>query len=227
MPDYLIYIVICFQMVLTVLTISHFVFYIIEKRKISNLTHKLIKKNNIETEQDIISIKKYLLETIHCDVNEKPRHRSLLRATAMQTLKSGHGFCGDNARLAINILHVGGIKANRIYLFGKKWIHIVVEMKLKGQWFLFDGHNDPEMLLTDEMVCKIPSEEIDSYPNNYPMNPWLNFCRIKLLRRKPFPKSWCKIRLASFLILFFENPNLIKAVFFLLLFLLSFIVYLF
>lgn len=226
MPIHFIYIVLICQLVLVIITVVFVIQHFREKKRIRALAGQITKQNRITTIQDVIKIKNYLQKTIQYDINEKQKNRPLLRATALQTLKNGIGFCGENARAAILLLRYAGIKANRIYLYGQKWQHVVVEMKWKGQWCLFDGHNDPNMLLSDDMVCKIPSEDIASYPNNYPMNPWLDFCRIKFLRRKPFPKKWSKIRLAGVFVAMLESPNLTKAIFFLFLLFISFLSYL-
>lgn len=180
---------------------------------LKSILHEILGKSKIESVQDLVKIKNYLQSTISYNGSLKTKKRPLLRHTASQTLKNKYGFCGENARVAIKLFHIGGIKARRIYMFRKEWQHVLIEHEYNSNWFMFDGHFDPSTLLTDSAVATIPSEEILSYPNDYENNPYLNFCRIKLFYKVSFLKSLSKIKLPSCIVYLFESPYLIKLVF--------------
>ncbi len=191
--------------------------FIKEIQEISFLKKTLklvIGKTQIESTEDLVKIKNYLNKNISFNPELKTKKRPLLRHTASYILKSKYGFCGENARVAIKLLLLGGVKANRIYLFRKEWEHVLVEHKLNGAWYMFDGHNDPLTFLKDRDVASIQSKNILEYPNEYPNNPYLNFCRIKLFYKILFLKSLSKIRLPSFFTYILESPYLIKSIFF-------------
>jgi hypothetical protein len=182
---------------------------------------QILEKSKIDSVQDLVKIKNYLQSTISYNGSLKAKKRPLLRHSASQTLKSKYGFCGENARVAIKLFHIGGIKARRIYMFRKEWQHVLIEHEFKSNWFMFDGHYDPSTLLTDDAVATILSEEILSYPNDYENNPYLNFCRIKLFYKISFLKPFSKIKLPPLIVYLFESPYLIKLVFILTLIFLS------
>lgn len=171
----------------------------------------IIKKTRIDSIADLIAIKNYLQNNISYNPELKTKKRPILRHTASETLTSKYGFCGENARVAIKLLLIGGVKANRIYLYRKEWQHVLIEHIYGDEWFMFDGHYDENTLFEDTLVAKIPSENISEYPNTYPNNPYLNFCRLKLFYKTPFLQSYSKVRLPSFIVYLFESPYLIKS----------------
>ncbi|MDG1477354.1 MAG: transglutaminase domain-containing protein [Vicingaceae bacterium] len=172
---------------------------------------EIIKKPCIDSINDLIAIKNYLQTNISYNSELKTKKRPLLRHTASETLTSKYGFCGENARVAIKLLLIGGIKANRVYLYRKEWQHVLIEHKYKDHWYMFDGHYDENTLFEDRLVAKILSEDISEYPNTYPNNPYLNFCRLKLFYKIPFLQPFSKVRLPSFIVYLFESPHLIKS----------------
>ncbi len=177
----------------------------------------IIGKSKIESIEDLIKIKKFLNKNINYNDEFKNDKRPILRATASQTLKTNYGFCGENARVAIKFLLLGGIKARRIYLFRKVWQHVLIEHQWENEWFMFDGHYDPDTILHDSKVASINSENINNYPDDYPNNPYLEFCRVKLFYKISPLKSLSKTKLPSPIVYIMESPYLIKAFLFLLL----------
>ncbi len=170
----------------------------------------IIGKPKINTIDDLVKLKNYLNKKISYNSEEKEKRRPLLRHTASDILKSGYGFCGENARVAIKLLLLGGVKARRFYLFRKEWQHVLVEHEWKGNWYMFDGHYDPNTLLKDEHITRIPSENILAFPDTYPNNPYLDFCRIKPLYKTA--QSLSKIKLPSIIVYLLESPNIIKSI---------------
>lgn len=182
-----------------------------EIRLLKKVLFQIIGHTTIQSVHDLVNIKNYLNQTISYNANLKTKKRPLLRHTASQILKMNYGFCGENARVAIKLFLLGGVKALRIYLYGEKWGHVVIEHQWNKTWYLFDGHYDPLTKLEDKDIAAIKSEDLLSYPNGYPENKYVDFCRIKLLYMlKPF-HSFSKIKIPSFMVYFFESPYLIKA----------------
>lgn len=171
---------------------------------------KIINKNKIQTKDDFLKIKNYLQNNISYNPYWKDKKRPLLRHTATQILKTKYGFCGENARVTIKLMLLGGVKARRIYLYRKEWQHVLIEHEFNGNYYMFDGHYDPDALLNDNETTSIPSENISDYPNSYPNNPYLYFCRIKLFNKISFLKPLSKLKLPTWSIYLSESPYLIK-----------------
>jgi len=184
---------------------------ILEVLYLKKVLYKTLDKSRIKSVQDFIKIKTFLNKNISYNTEFKTKKRPILRSTASQTLKSHYGFCGENARVAIKLFFLGGIKARRIYLFRKEWQHVLIEHKYHNNWYMFDGHYDPNSFLKDTDVAKIPSENFTEFPNDFPEHPYIDFCRIKLLYNIKILNSLSKIKLPSFLVYFFESPYFIKA----------------
>ncbi len=177
--------------------------------KIKDITGRRSDFNNIES---ITAIKRFLTESISYDIARREAKRPLLRQTAAKTLQTGFGFCGENARVAVLMLNYSGIRAGRVYLIGQHWNHVVVENLFNGQWFLFDAHRDPGVLLPDNLVCKIPINEISLFPNEYrKQNEWVKSCRIKIAQKVEILSWLAHWRLPKPLTILSESPDLIKA----------------
>ncbi|MCB0402678.1 MAG: transglutaminase domain-containing protein [Flavobacteriales bacterium] len=182
-----------------------------EVRFLKQLLLRILGKKKLETLSDISTLKMYLNENIRYNPEWKSKKRPLLRHTASQILTSNYGFCGENARVSIKLFLLSGIKARRIYLFGTKWQHVVVEHEHESTWYLFDGHYDPKTVLGNDQIAQIESDQIASYPNAYSENPYVDYCRIKLFYRIPLLRAWAKLRLPGSLVYFFESPYLIQS----------------
>lgn len=206
-----------FYLFLTILIFSTTLFLYFLFKELQELSYlkrtlyDIIGKHKISAIDDLIKIKNFLNQHIKYNDDLKSQKRPLLRNTATQTLKTGFGFCGENARVAIKLFLIGGIKARRIYLFRKVWQHVLVEHKWENNWFMFDGHFDPDTFLKDEQVASIPSESISEFPDTYPNNPYLNFSRVKLFYNRV--NSLSKLKLPISLIYILESPYLIKGIF--------------
>jgi hypothetical protein len=137
--------------------------------------------------------------------------RPLLRYSAEHILKTGFGFCGENARVAIRLLAMGGVRAHRLYLEGPLWQHNVVEHEWEGSWKLFDAHSDPASLLPDEDVGAIESSDIARFPNHHEGQPWLRSYRIKPFHRVPALRRFEQTRVPGWVAQIAETPSLIKA----------------
>lgn len=127
----------------------------------------------------------------------RSRGRPFLRASAAETLRSGKGHCGEATRAFINMADALGIRAQRLYLEGRK-PHVVAEVKLKdGGRVIVDSYDDayiPE-IETLEQVMRRP--EFDSHSS-------LNW------RRNPLSLPPLKLDLGP-LAYYLENPHAVKA----------------
>ena len=180
-----------------------------EVRFLRRTLREILPGGRIKAREDLIRLKNHLSERIHFDPDKKFDRRPFLRETASTTLVKGEGFCGENARVAILLLAMGGVRANRLYVVGPKWGHVVVEHEWENGWKLFDAHADPGTLPADETIGKIDSQNLNEFPNNYKdTNPWVDSYRIQLLRRLG---RLSHLRLPSFLIVYAESPPLIRA----------------
>ena len=120
-------------------------------------------------------------------------------------------------------MFLGGVKARRIYLYRQEWQHVLIEHEFNNNCYMFDGHYDPDALLKDEDVASIFSEDLSSYPNSHPNNPYIYFCRIKLFNNISVLKPFSKTKLPIWVTFIGESPYLIKSVCFLMLSLLAFL----
>jgi hypothetical protein len=186
--------------------------WIIEVRLLRRTLVDILPKGRITSRDDLIRLKDFLSQHIHFDEKKKYEERPILRQSALTTLKLGHGFCGENARVAILLMAMGGVRANRIYLVGPQWGHVAVEHEWKDGWKFFDAHADPSVYLNDESVTQIDSQDLKSLPNAYSdINPWQCSYRIPFFHRLPVLNVISQLRLPRPLIFFFESPTLICA----------------
>jgi hypothetical protein len=125
--------------------------------------------------------------------------RLFFRASAMETLQSGKGYCGEVSRAFIRLAYEVGIRAQRVYLYGDV-LHVVAEAQLNnGARVIVDCQTPPsvENLLPLEQVMQRP--EYDFYSN-------LNMRRFKLQRWIPS----VKLEMGSFSY-WQENPHAMQA----------------
>ncbi|MBI1193279.1 MAG: hypothetical protein GC205_08905 [Bacteroidetes bacterium] len=188
-----------------------------ERRMLINIINEIKgDKSQFASIESLTVLKKYLSKNINYDTAKREAKRPLLRQPAATTLKTGFGFCGENARVAVLMLNYGGIKAGRVYLFGNRWNHVVVEHLYNDKWYLFDAHNDPGVMLPDAKVAKILIEDISSFPNEYrDQNEWVASCRIKIARKVSMLSGVSQWRLPKPFTILVESPDLIMAIAFL------------
>lgn len=164
----------------------------------------------LDSPQDLVELKRKLTATIDYDQRYLDAPRPLLRATASQTLQTGTGFCGENARAAILLLKQRGVRAHRLYLKGPRWGHVAVEQRWNDDWVLFDAHRDPGVLLADEQVVKLPTADLERFPNDYrDANPWERAARVKSFLRLS-TASFDGVRPPGLLVSVVERPLLMK-----------------
>jgi hypothetical protein len=166
----------------------------------------------VRSADDLCELKRRLTASIDYDQRSLEAPRPLLRAAASETLRTGTGFCGENARAAVLLLKQRGVRAHRLYLEGPRWGHVAVEQRWNDQWVLFDAHRDPGVLLPDEQVAQVPTAELERFPNDYAdMNPWQRAARLKLSLRLP-RRDFDAVRPPAALVSVMERPYLVKSI---------------
>ena len=195
------------------ITIFNLSRWVSEVRFLRRTLRELFPGGRIRAREDLVRLKNHLSDRIRFNPDKKFDRRPLLRETASTTLMRGEGFCGENARVAILLLALGGVRANRLYVVGPKWGHVVVEHEWEKAWKLFDAHADPGTLPADETIGHIDSQDLSEFPNDYrDTNPWTYSYRIKLFRTLPgWLRELSQVRLPSFLVVYAESPQLIRA----------------
>lgn len=153
-----------------------------ELRLLSSLLGSLVPGTRITDRQDIARLLDYLHDRLGYDLGRKHERRSLLRPSASQILEERLGYCGEHARLAVLLLGLGGVRANRLYLKGTSWGHVAVEHRWNGMWYLFDSFPDPGTALSGDDAATLPTSSVAHLPNRHPTNPWVYCYRLPLHR---------------------------------------------
>jgi hypothetical protein len=166
---------------------------------------------NLSVNQKVEFVFNYLMHNVSSTGLDKLAKRPLLRDTALQTLESKVGHCGENSRLAINLFNLLGIRSNRVYLIGPHWGHVLIECFVNNKWYFFEGHNNEWSNFSSSDLLNIPSPDIKLLPNTSPDNPWTGYHRIKLFHNRFILDRFKYLRLPFFLVIVFENPHLIKS----------------
>ena len=188
--------------------IGGFVAWWTERRALLAVLREVAPSGRFREREDLVRLKRRLSEEIHWDAERMHEQRPLLRASARQVLATGEGFCGENARVAVRLLNLGGVPAHRLYLEGARWGHVVVEHRWDGKWWLFDAHVDHRTALPDDGVGRIDAEELAAFPNLATENPWKSSYRIPSIRRLPAP--WARrLRPHATLTAMAETPSLV------------------
>ena len=185
--------------------------YLSERHLLRGTLARLGNGGYFRDREDLVRLKRYLSTHIRYDPKRVNDARPLLRHSAEHILKTGFGFCGENARVAIRLLGMGGVRAHRVYLEGPRWQHNVVEHEWEGSWKLFDAHSDPASLLPDEDVGSIESSDIARFPNRHEGHPWLQSYRIKLFHSLLPLRRFEQIRVPRWVAQLVETPSLVKA----------------
>lgn len=159
-----------------------------ERTLLADVLRPIAPTGRITTRDQLVALKRRLAR-IQWDEARMHEPRPLLRASARRVLETDEGFCGENARTAVKLLRLGGMDANRVYVLGERWGHVVVEHRWDGGWALFDGHADPRTALADDQVGRIAAEDLAAYPNRVVENPWRRSYRIPGLGRLPFGRA--------------------------------------
>ena len=180
-----------------------------ERRELRRALAGTIGTTTIETDEQLQELHHHLHTNIDPNAIEREARRPILRSRAVDTWRTGEGLCGENARLAITLLSLGDVPANRLYLKGERWEHCMVEAQWSGQWVAFDGHQDPSLQMQDDQIGHIPSDRLELFPNTASRNPWRRAVRFKPLLRLP-ATSLDRIRPPQIVVRIAESPDLLR-----------------
>jgi hypothetical protein len=180
-----------------------------ERTYLLRVLARIAPSGRIDSRDELVRLRRLLSDRIHWDEARMHDPRPPLRASARRVLETGAGFCGENARVAVRLLRLGGVDAHRLYLVGERWGHVVVEHRWDGGWRVFDAHLDPRTQPTDEQIGRIDAEELSAFPNRAPENPWRGSFRIPWLGRRP---RWSRTRPPALLTALAETPSLVAVV---------------
>lgn len=180
-----------------------------ELRFVRGRLSTVLGRRTIESREDLVTIKNHLTEAIDTDPARRFESRPLLRSSVEETFANGFGFCGENARAAVVLLNAGGVRAQRLYLEGARWGHVVVEHEWNGAFKLFDAHRDPETLMPDELIGRLSSDEYRRLPT-YEQNPWRRAYRLRLLDRWRPTRRFSALRAPRATALLAESPSRIR-----------------
>lgn len=182
-----------------------------ELRFLRDVLRGIVPSGRIRQREDLVLIKNYLTSHIRYDRSRVNDPRPLLRASARRTLASGHGFCGENARVAMWLLGLGGVRCHRVYLEATVWKHILLEHQWEGAWKFFDAHADPATVLPDDAVGRIESSDLARLPNGHEGNAYVRSYRLRPFHRVAFLRRFEQLRLPGPLALLVESPALLHA----------------
>jgi hypothetical protein len=171
-----------------------------DARYVHAVALEVVTKAGAVTDRDrIIALRDYL--RTHVDyLGLRGSARPFLRDGAAETLRSGKGYCGEVSRAFIVMAHELGIRAQRVYLYGKS-SHVVAEAEVSPNNYLI-----VDALFKPSIVDLEPLDRVilrPVYAGYYTVNihrlhvDWL-VLRLKL---KMGPLTY-----------WLEQPNLIKAV---------------
>lgn len=191
----------------SVMITMNLVGWVRERRELWYVLRSVVPDGRISHREDLVALRRGLAQRIRYDTSRMHAPRPLLRASAGQTLASGYGFCGENARVSIRLLRLAGVRAHRLYLLGARWGHVVVECWWEGDWRLFDAHADPATAPADDEVGFLPTDDVDRLPNRATENPWRAASTSKFLTRLPALARWRPPGIAVEVV---ESPHLIR-----------------
>jgi hypothetical protein len=164
----------------------------------------------IESRDQLLVIKRYLGDRIRPGDEPVNKRRPVLRHSAVEILAAERGFCGENARVAIRLLSLGGLRARRIYLWSHLWGHVACEFWWDGTWKLFDSYHEPDFEVSEDAIGLIDSNEFEKYPNQTRENPWVEMHRLKFARGCPVLSHMSRMKLPYPLCGFVESPSMIR-----------------
>jgi hypothetical protein len=122
-----------------------------ESRYIKQAAHLAVARSpGNDTRATVMALRDYIRENV-TRANYRSKGRPLLRDTAVETLRSGYGGCGEVTRVFINMAAAVGIPSQRLYLDGSR-SHVVALVKLNdGKQILVDSLDFPYLDNLEEL----------------------------------------------------------------------------
>jgi len=179
-----------------------------ERRALRAFLVAAVPGGRIRSREDLVALRRAVRARIRFDTERMHERRPLFREPARRILAEGWGFCGENARVSVLLLLMGGVRAHRLYLFGPRWGHVVAAHAWNGAWRVFDAHDDPRTCPPDEAVGRLQAADLASYTNTVEDNPWRAAAWTKAARSFPFVARAHPPRAVALLA---ESPDLMRA----------------
>ena len=170
-----------------------------ENRFVGALAREVVEKARASDNRSrVLALRAYL--RTHVTYHGAPYgNRPFFRASAMDTLRSGKGYCGEVTRVFIRMSKAVGVRAHRINLYGSL-LHVVAEAELgSGDKVIVDCQYTPQVAELERLEQVIARPEYDGYAT-------LNLRRVGLDRFIP-PIHWEIGPVSDWL----ESPHAIKA----------------
>ncbi len=174
-----------------------------ESQEIKAIAEDIVQKAGAyDNRSRVIALRDYLRKRVTFQGAPK-EDRPFLRATAIETLRSGKGFCGEVSRAFIRLANALGIQAQRINLYGRD-NHVVAEAELSpGERVIVDSQFPPQVPDLEPLDRVILRPEYDDYST-------LHLRRLRLT----WLVSRVKLQMGP-LTYWTENPHAIKSGFWL------------
>ncbi len=179
-----------------------------EERALAATARNIAGGDVIDRREQLEAVHAFVAKGVADDPDFRFLPRPLLRQSAIETLRERRGFCGESARVTVLLLRALGIRANRVYLIGERWNHVIVEHEwLDGGWYLFDAFPDPATQMRPEQLCAFGSDDPTTFPNIHEGNPWVDYYRwrplvVRGISRSRPPESYVRAT---------ERPDAIRA----------------
>ncbi len=134
-----------------------------ENAYVSQIAHQVTAQAGAkDTTTKILALRDYV--RLHVTRENFPaRGRPFLRNTAVESLRSGKGRCGESTRAFINLADAVGVRAQRLYLEGRRR-HVVALAKLdNGEQVIVDSSDKPYFQELESLTQLSNHPEFDSY----------------------------------------------------------------
>lgn len=95
-------------------------------------------------EQEIRFLYNFMDKTVHLNSGDLP-DRPFLRDSAAETLQKEAGLCGERSRVLIALLRTRGITARRVFLYGDRKGHVLVEVDYQDLPVIVDVFRRPSL----------------------------------------------------------------------------------
>jgi hypothetical protein len=107
--------------------------------------HEIVVDGGARTRREkVFALRDYIRRHVRWE-GVSQEGRPFLRASAWETLRTGKGYCGEAARVLINLAEQLGILAQRVNLYGPIINHVVAEVQIDpgGAFILVDPQDNP------------------------------------------------------------------------------------
>lgn len=134
-----------------------------ERRFLRALAEQIVSERKAEDGRSkVLALRDYL--RAHVSWRGVPQNgRPLLRDSAVETIRSGRGWCGEGSRAFVALAREVGLPAQRVILTGAT-PHVVAEAEVApGQWLIVDSQEPPMVADLEPLDAVIARPQFDDY----------------------------------------------------------------